>query len=378
MQAVAPCWDGDIELVDASGCNGRASAAQLASDFLYQKVDYLAGSLLAARLLRISDTEHQLLLGIDHLVTDGVSSGIVSSELTSLYRHAEKEGVLPQPSASPIHYGDYAMWQLEGLEQWRELHEPYWRECVANMRRTEFVYDGEAPERAPLRWRMTEFPLGRQLSDRLKITAASTGMTLPLVMLGLIVSTLSRWCGQTRWTVGMVNHGRHGHPELTYAVGAILSLLPLCFSARADEPLLETIKSIHVENATALVHQDYGRLCDSSLPLAGLIPTTYNWVPTAFGQRQVRPGGDGAAGAQIAPLFLYQTQGELMGPLPQLNFRVLSEGENIGDGIVIGVIHQENVFTPATISSLCEAVRQFAAAFAADPMVKPASLSVAA
>ncbi|HKP13616.1 MAG TPA: amino acid adenylation domain-containing protein, partial [Blastocatellia bacterium] len=89
--------------------------------------DLSRAPMLRARLLRLADDDHLLLLTVHHIASDGWSSAILISELVRLY---EALGA-GQPSGLaelPIQYGDYAAWQrarcdspafAEALGYWR-------------------------------------------------------------------------------------------------------------------------------------------------------------------------------------------------------------------------------------------------------------------
>src|SRR3989344_5824245 len=65
-----------------------------------------------ARLLRLADDEHWLLLTLHHIASDGWSVGIVLRELSALYQACSKGE--PSPLAElPVQYADYAIWQRD-------------------------------------------------------------------------------------------------------------------------------------------------------------------------------------------------------------------------------------------------------------------------
>src|SRR2546421_457185 len=64
----------------------EAEAQRLALETATQPFDLERGPLLRARLLRLRESEHWLVLTLHHIVTDGWSSGVLRRELSVLYQ----------------------------------------------------------------------------------------------------------------------------------------------------------------------------------------------------------------------------------------------------------------------------------------------------
>src|SRR5262249_25542988 len=90
--------------------------------------DLRHGPLLRAKLLRLGDGEHVLLLTVHHIVSDGWSMGIFSRDLATAYR-AISAGEPPLSSELPIQYADFAAWQRSWLQgEALEQRLAYWLE----------------------------------------------------------------------------------------------------------------------------------------------------------------------------------------------------------------------------------------------------------
>ena len=93
--------------------------------------DLKDGPLIRACLVRLAPDDHVFLVNTSHIVTDGISVGLIFGELSKLYA-AYASG---QPSPLPpvgIQYADYALWQkdlLQGPELERLMS--YWRERLS-------------------------------------------------------------------------------------------------------------------------------------------------------------------------------------------------------------------------------------------------------
>src|SRR5262249_10741696 len=105
----------------------EAEALRLAIEESQTPFDLSAGPLLRARLLRIDEQDHVLVLVMHHIVSDGWSMGVMIRETVELYR-AFTLGLEPDLQPLPIQYADYARWQrewLEGAELEKQM--AYWR-----------------------------------------------------------------------------------------------------------------------------------------------------------------------------------------------------------------------------------------------------------
>jgi amino acid adenylation domain-containing protein len=113
VQRVHPPRPLELPLVDLSGLDAPArepEAARIGAAEARSPFDLARAPLLRARLLRLSGSEHVLLLTPHHIVCDGWSLGVLARELGELYA-AFVQG-RPSPLAPlPLQYADYAVWQ---------------------------------------------------------------------------------------------------------------------------------------------------------------------------------------------------------------------------------------------------------------------------
>src|SRR6185295_17863208 len=95
--------------------------------------DLEQGPLLRARLLRLSEEEHVLLVTMHHIVSDGWSMGVLVKEVAALYS-AFSTGQAATLEELPVQYADYAVWQREWLQgEVLERQLSYWREQLAGV-----------------------------------------------------------------------------------------------------------------------------------------------------------------------------------------------------------------------------------------------------
>ena len=106
----------DLPLTDLSDLGPEDAvhrATEIAAADTLRPYDLADGPLIRPRLIRITEDDHRLYLGLHHLVFDGTTlHRVVFPELTALYRSYAMgmPSSLPDPQAQ---YADYTMWELD-------------------------------------------------------------------------------------------------------------------------------------------------------------------------------------------------------------------------------------------------------------------------
>lgn len=172
-----------FELVDLTAIEPSKvdeTARHLCQSFADQEVDLSFGPLFQAKVYRLSEHEHIFLAGIDHLISDATSFGIVNREVWSFYGKADRGLTLDLP-ALDVHFPDYVVWRESILDKWCQNHGPYWKSRLAGAPSTELPLDDprildetESPGVT------AHLPFGRLLSDGLRELARREKTLLPL------------------------------------------------------------------------------------------------------------------------------------------------------------------------------------------------------
>lgn len=268
----------ELPLVDISGIPPEcveAEAKRIARDFLDEEIDLSSESLFDARLLRLSNREHVLILVVDHMVSDAASCEIIGREVWTLYSQT-MQGQPHSLPPLPVQFADYALWLSDTYDTWRKKHEGYWRERIDGVRSVKIPADFEIkPVTCPI-GATAHFPLGRVLSEELREFAQHEGILLPLVALSVYVAMMTRWCREEDFLVGFVSHGRRHRPELKNMVGYLASLLLLRIKMGSHDTFVDLARKVKLEFHTACEHQDFGQLLN-------LFPectpeVTFNWI----------------------------------------------------------------------------------------------------
>ncbi|MFF8393053.1 amino acid adenylation domain-containing protein [Streptomyces sp. NPDC016172] len=269
--------------------------------------DIASDLMVRARLLRLSDDHHVLVLGLHHIAADGWSLGVLLGELGALY-DAFRRGV---PSPLPeleTQYADYAVWQREWLGTGPlDAQINYWRERLDGAPVLELPAD-LAPQ-AARSWRGASEPFGfpGQLWQRVVAFAEERKTTPYMVLVSAFAVVLARWSGQRDVVIGSPLAGRT-HPELEPLAGFFVNTLPL----RVDVPDTATFSALLAEVkrtcTEAYAHQDvpFGKLVQALRPDRTLGPVPLVQVMLAL--RDVPGQAPALSGLEVEAVDLATNQ----------------------------------------------------------------------
>jgi amino acid adenylation domain-containing protein/non-ribosomal peptide synthase protein (TIGR01720 family) len=181
----------------------HAVAGQRVLDEVRRPFDLVEGPLIRARLLRVAETEHLLMLNQHHIVSDGWSTGLMIRELAHIYG-ALIGGVAPQLPDLPIRYGDYAAWERARMQGERlERALAYWREQLAGASpQFDLPTDRPRPPVSSGRGGRVVRTLSPALTSALRSLSRERGVTLFMTMLAVFDVLLYRLSGQGTLLVG--------------------------------------------------------------------------------------------------------------------------------------------------------------------------------
>ena len=248
----------DLPLSDAPFQNNvspQQAALDLALEEYRRPFDLSRGPLLRARLWRIAEEEHLLLLVMHHIVSDGWSGGVLFGELGALYQAFATGRPSPLPEL-PVQYADYAVWQRSWLERVLEQQTTYWRDRLAGAPPTlELPTDHPRPSDASYRGRTGSLALPPELAQRVIAFSQAQGVTLFAVMLAALQVLLYRWTGQEDLVVGTVSANRNT-AELEQLIGCFINFLALRERLHPSEPVQALLARGKQTILEAYAHQD--------------------------------------------------------------------------------------------------------------------------
>ena|GEM_PF-3153578 len=226
----------------------REAARRAASD-ADRGFDLSTAPLVRAALYRLGENDHVLALVQHHLVTDGVSIGLLVGELGRLY--SERDAA---PAAPHLRFADYVAWEqawLGGPEA--AASERFWRERLR-----------EAPELVLPRTRggrresrdteMIAHRLPHTESRRLLALARQSRATPYMLVTAAFAAILAQWSGQDDVVIGTTADNRP-LPGLEGVVGCFVNMVALRLDCGGDPTFAELAGRVRRTVLEAYAHQ---------------------------------------------------------------------------------------------------------------------------
>ncbi|MCX7923871.1 MAG: amino acid adenylation domain-containing protein [Clostridia bacterium] len=226
----------------------------LINDFI-KPYDLGRAPLFRIKLVKLGNTggipSYLVLYDMHHIISDGVSAGILIREINELY--AGKQ--LPELK---IQYKDYTAWHENLLaSSWIDKQRKYWLEQFAGdmpvlelptdfPRTGEFNYEGEN----------VKFRIGRELTSQLYNLALNNRTTLYSVVLAAYYVLLSKYTDQYDIIVGTPSAGRR-HTDSKNIIGMFVNTLALRGYPEPGKTFEIFLKEVSENVLSALENQDY-------------------------------------------------------------------------------------------------------------------------
>jgi natural product biosynthesis luciferase-like monooxygenase protein len=259
VQIIAPLVDFGctfIDLHDLPADKRMAEVYCLAAEEAQRAFDLSRGPLLRARLLRLSLTEHVLLLTMHHIISDAWSMGVLVREVGALYE-AYTQGAESPLTQLPIQYADYAAWQREWLQgEVLERQLSYWRAQLNGAPPVlELPADHPRPVVQTFRGASQSLRLGQQLSQGVRELSRREGVTPFMTLLAAFQVLLSRYSGQRDICVGtpIANRTR---VETESLIGFFVNTLVLRTDVADNPTVSELLRRVREVTLNGYAHQD--------------------------------------------------------------------------------------------------------------------------
>ncbi|MFI0201176.1 MULTISPECIES: non-ribosomal peptide synthetase [Streptomyces] len=255
------------DLGDLPREEARSRALGLAHADAATPFDLGSAPLLRARVVRVADDEHLLVLVLHHTVGDGWSMPVLWRELSGAYAALRRgeQAVLPELS---VQYGDFAHWQQSRLANGgADAGIAHWREALAGLPALELPTDRPRPQVRSGAGDSFVFEVPAELAERLGALARERGATLFMVLLAGFQALLARYTGQADIAVGSPIAGRD-RTELEPLIGFFVNTLVLRTDLSGDPAFGELLGRVRRTALAAYEHQDvpFDRLVEELRP----------------------------------------------------------------------------------------------------------------
>lgn len=265
----------DLTNVPRGAC--EREVVQRLEEHILEPVDLIKGPLFAIRLLKLGDDEHVLIFGLEHMIADAYSRGILLRDLFTAYKQRLgcKDAILP-PVA--IQFSDYAAWQSETGRIWLAEHGAYWSEHLRGCGRVRFPEDRHAA--SGIGWATVPVQIGWRLKQELCEWARLRRTTLVMTVLTAYVALVLRWCKVSEVVIRYLTDGR-SNPAFANVIGYFASSLYLRLQIDSESTFVDLISEITKEYCAAYEHADSSYL-EAQVPRPEFAHNSaFNWVPQA-------------------------------------------------------------------------------------------------
>ncbi|QGX67144.1 amino acid adenylation domain-containing protein [Bacillus sp. ms-22] len=213
--------------------------------------DLTAAPLLRAQLLKVSEDRHLLVVEAHHLITDGSSMKTFIQDLAKAY---DGETLAERP----IHYKDYAAWQLsaEETEKQRE-HEAYWlKQFEGDIPVLDLPTDYPRPAERDFSGERVMFGCDQATTQRIHELLQKTDTTLYMFLLSAFQVLLASYSGQEDIIVGSPVAGRT-HPDIQDMPGMFINTIAMRGKPEQTKSFLQLLEEIKETSVAAFAHQSY-------------------------------------------------------------------------------------------------------------------------
>ncbi|HEV7582963.1 MAG TPA: amino acid adenylation domain-containing protein [Mycobacterium sp.] len=216
---------------------------------------------LRAHLLRLSATEHVLVLVLHHIAADGASLMPLAQDLVTAYA-ARRAGHLPAWSPLPVQYADYTLWQREVLGRdddsdsvlSRQL--AYLRsELAGTPEQISLPFDRHRPPEQSFSGELVPFTIAPQLRERIEQRARETGTTTSMVLQAALAVLLRKLGAGDDLVIGGPIAGRTDE-ALTDLIGLFVNTWVLRVDTSGNPRFAELLQQVSARALAAYENQD--------------------------------------------------------------------------------------------------------------------------
>ena len=222
------------------------------------------GPLIRCVLIKETSGLHIWMLLMHHIISDGISMGVIRSEWSEFY-NAEMGKRPPNMEPLSIQYKDYSAWHNAYLKSPQiESHKAYWLERFNGEIPILHLYsDNARPEISTYKGKTIYRTLDQGSSDRLKQYTQNQGGTLFITLQTILTIFLHKYTGQEDIVIGSPIAGRE-HPDLDGQVGFYVNTLALRNEFKKENTVSELYQQIKQNTLSAFSHQvfPYDELVD--------------------------------------------------------------------------------------------------------------------
>jgi iturin family lipopeptide synthetase B len=257
FQVIAPV-SVSLPFTDLSGLDEseRSHEAQkLAAETSAGVFQLECAPLFRLRLLRLAPEQHELLICLHHLITDGASVEILVRELAMLYE-AESQNTKMVLPPLPTRYVDYARWQRDRLTAGHmQKSEQYWLETLKGLPEFRPAARIGGPS-GSLGRHVETFYTSERVTTELRALEKRFQATLFMVLAAAFMVYLRMQNEADDVSFGTPVAGRE-HQDLENIVGCFINTVIFRTQVRLDDSFAQVLTKVRETALSAFEHQNY-------------------------------------------------------------------------------------------------------------------------
>jgi acyl carrier protein len=249
VQKILPRLEFQVDYYDISTLPGQ-SIDDIIKNFI-RPFDLAAAPVLRIGAIELDEKKYVLVVDMHHIITDGVSDEILTSDLIQLYT-GEK---LPPLK---LQYKDFSEWENKPVKSGViKKQEEYWLKKFQGeipIMKLPPDYDGPG-ETAPV-GEYVKYTIPQEISRKLNHLNLRAETTLYMSLLAVYNILISRWTGQEDIIVGSPITGRN-HIDFQNIIGMFVNMLTLRNRPEGKKTFREFLKEVKQDVIDVFENQDY-------------------------------------------------------------------------------------------------------------------------
>ncbi|MBC1235685.1 non-ribosomal peptide synthetase [Nostoc sp. 2RC] len=330
-----------------------------------QPFDLTQGPLFRAKLLRLAQQEHILLLQMHHIISDGWSTEVLLQEIALLYKAFLNKTASPLPEIS-IQYKDFVHWQRQWLQgEILQNQLSYWKQQLADIPTVlQLPTDRPRPAVQSSRGLHQFVELPKTLLDDLKAIARQEGVTLFMLLLAAFGTFLRRYTGQDDILIGSPIANRNSQ-QFKGLIGFFVNTLVLRTDLSGNptfQQLLGRVRSLALE---AYKHQDltFDQLVEALNPERNVSHTPLFQVMFDFRNAPLLPEMPDLVASQL----------KVENETAQFD---LSLSVEVGQKLMVSFEYNTDLFDNSTIARMLQHFQNLLSGIVANPQAQLSDLSL--
>jgi len=211
---------------------------------------------LRAKLIKLADDHHILLLTLHHIAADGWSINVLSKELMALY-HSALTGVEAELPDLKVQYKDYAHWQQQRLNKGlldKQLN--YWSKQLKDSPKTHnLALDFPRPATQSFEGEQIQRRLSKKTTDKINSFAKPHQVTTFMILQTVFATMLSQWSREEDILMGTAVAGRQ-HPDVEPLIGCFTNSLVLRSDVSKGDNFISLLSKSRTMILEAFENQD--------------------------------------------------------------------------------------------------------------------------